>query len=190
MAERFFLSRHRYILLACFVISDVTATMTSSLWNKKGENIVTSSVATINGSRGATRCVMECHQMESCVSVAFDPESDICYLQPTYRPARQGDDGPLDVYTREKVSECKLAEAPNVTNAHISKWQVTSPSLDGDVSCDEDYMLSEDVTPRVGCQLDSGAWTTLMGATCKQSVWRNYNVLLFGREQNSVLDYS
>ncbi|KAL8563064.1 hypothetical protein ACOMHN_059581 [Nucella lapillus] len=155
----FLSSRHHYILLAGFlglVISDVTTAMMSALWNHAGKNMVTSSVAKSNTSRVATRCVMECHQIESCVSVAFDPESDICYLQPTYRPARQGDHGPLDVYTREKV-------AP--------------PSLNGDVRCDADYMLSEDVTSQVRCQLDNGVWTTLMAATCKQFAWRNYTVL-------------
>ncbi|KAL8605826.1 hypothetical protein ACOMHN_051435 [Nucella lapillus] len=77
--------------------------MTSSLWNNVGENTVTSSMTTINTSRVTSQCVMECHQMGSCVSVAFDPESDTCYLQPTYRPARQGDDGPpLHVYITEK----------------------------------------------------------------------------------------
>ncbi|KAL8577850.1 hypothetical protein ACOMHN_054599 [Nucella lapillus] len=177
MADPSFLSRHYYVLLAFFVISDVTMVMTSSMWNNVGKNIVTSSMATSNTSRVATRCVMECDQMESCVSLAFDPESDICYLQLTYRQARQGDDGPLDVYTREKVSECKLSEAPDVTKAHVTNWRVTSSSLDGDVSCDEDFMLSEDETPRVRCQLDTGVWTTLMNATCKQFAWRNYTVL-------------
>ncbi|KAL8567537.1 hypothetical protein ACOMHN_010128 [Nucella lapillus] len=51
---------------------------------------------------------------------------------------------------------------------------MTPSSLNGDVSCDEDYVLSEDVTPQVHCQLDSGVWTTLMAASCKQSAWRNY----------------
>ncbi|KAL8569024.1 hypothetical protein ACOMHN_048272 [Nucella lapillus] len=159
-----------YTLLAgCLLIADVTMAMTSSLWNNVGGNTVTSSVATSNTSRVVGQCVMECHQMESCVSVAFDPESDICYLQPTYRPARQGDDGPLDVYTREK-------EAPDVTNAHVTKWRVTPSSLDGDVSCDADYMLSAEERPQVRCWLNSGAWTTLMNATCKQFAWRNYTV--------------
>ncbi|KAL8577851.1 hypothetical protein ACOMHN_054600 [Nucella lapillus] len=169
MADPSFLSRHYYVLLAFFVISDVT--MASSMWNNVGKNIVTSSLATSNTSRVATRCVLECDQMESCVSLAFDPESDICYLQPTYRPARQGDDGrSLNIYTMEK-------EAPDVTKAHVTKWRVTSSSLDGDVSCDEDFMLSENETPRVRCQLGTGVWTTLMNATCKQFAWRNYTVL-------------
>ncbi|KAL8572156.1 hypothetical protein ACOMHN_057831 [Nucella lapillus] len=244
----FLSSRHHYILLAGFlglVISDVTTSMTSSLWNRAYKNMVTSSVATSNTSRGALRCVMDCHQMESCVSLAYDPESDICYLQPTYRPARQGDDGPLDVYTREKgretmdhwtstpgrkvlccvvlccmarqgdhgpldvytrekgvvlccvvlccmarqgddgpldvytmerVAACKPRDAPDITNAHVTKWTVTPSSLDVDVSCDADYMLSKDVTSQVRCRLDNGVWTTLMAATCKQFAWRNYTV--------------
>ncbi|KAL8603269.1 hypothetical protein ACOMHN_017384 [Nucella lapillus] len=69
-----------------------------------------------------------------------------------------------------------LPVAPNVANARVTKWQVTSSSLDGDVSCDEDYVLSTEDTPRVRCQLNSGAWSTLMTATCKQFAWRNCTV--------------
>ncbi|KAL8598777.1 hypothetical protein ACOMHN_033340 [Nucella lapillus] len=115
MAYRPFLSDHRYILIAGFlslVTYDVTLAMTSSLWNSIGENTVTSSMATSNGSRVASRCVMDCQQMGGCVSVAFDPASDICYLQPTFRPARQGDDGPpLHVYVIEEGTEAKGSEA-------------------------------------------------------------------------------
>ncbi|KAL8598775.1 hypothetical protein ACOMHN_033338 [Nucella lapillus] len=71
------------------------------------------------------------------------------------------------------VSECKPSEAPDVANAHVTKWRVTPSSLDGDVSCDEDYMLSAEETPQVRCQLDKGGWTTLMNATCRQFAWRN-----------------
>ncbi|KAL8612052.1 hypothetical protein ACOMHN_052074 [Nucella lapillus] len=154
--------------------------MTSSLWRNVGENTVTSFMTTRNRSRFATECVMECQQMDSCVSVAFDSKANICYLQPTYLPARQGDDGPpLRVYAREKVAECKSSEAPDVANAHVTKWRVTSTSLDCDVSCDEDYMLSEDETQTVRCQLDHGVWTTLTNATCKQFAWRNHTVKLY-----------
>ncbi|KAL8594590.1 hypothetical protein ACOMHN_002145 [Nucella lapillus] len=158
MAYRPFLSVHHYILIAGFlglVICDVTTAMTSSVWNNAGKHTVTSSMATINTSRVTSRCVMDCQQMGGCVSVALDPASDTCYLQPTCRPARQGDDGPLAVYTREKVFECKQSEAPVVANAHVTKWRVTPSSLDGDVSCDEDYMVSAEETPQVCCKREA-----------------------------------
>ncbi|KAL8617547.1 hypothetical protein ACOMHN_055328 [Nucella lapillus] len=182
-ADQPFLSSHHRILLACLlnlVISDVAMAMTSNTWNNLGENTVTSSMATISALRVVSMCVIQCQRMGGCVSVAFDSASDICYLQPTYRTVRQEDVGPpLRVYTIEEVNECKLSEAPDVTNAHVTKWRMTPSSLDADVSCDEDYMLSVDEAPRVRCQLDSGAWTTLMTATCKQFAWRNYTAKVY-----------
>ncbi|KAL8588688.1 hypothetical protein ACOMHN_046460 [Nucella lapillus] len=182
MAHRRFLSRQSHVLIAAvlgLVISDVTMAMTSNLWDNTGENIVTSSVKTSNASRAASKCVMDCQQMGDCVSAAFDPKADVCYLQPSFRPARQGDDGPpLRVYLMEKVAECKPSEAPDIANAHVTKWQKTSSSLDGDVSCDEDYMLSAEDTPQVRCHLSNGRWTTRMQSTCKQFAWRNHTAHL------------
>ncbi|KAL8603268.1 hypothetical protein ACOMHN_017383 [Nucella lapillus] len=114
MAHRPCLSDPQRVLLAGFLaltaISDVTMAMTSNLWNNVGENTVTSSLKTGNASRVATRCVMECRQMGGCVSVALDPASGTCRLQPTFCPARQGDTGPpLRVYVIEKGTESTFA---------------------------------------------------------------------------------
>ncbi|XP_076467587.1 uncharacterized protein LOC143298591 [Babylonia areolata] len=144
--------------------------VTSSIWEKVAQRTVTSAMATVPVV-SRLHCVLRCQQMGGCGSAAFDSASGVCYLQPTHRRFAEGDAGqPVDVVTIESASECKVSEAPYVPNAHVS-WRPMSSALEGDVSCDEDYMLSADVTAQLSCEPETGIWARDMPAFCAKFAW-------------------
>ncbi|XP_076467608.1 uncharacterized protein LOC143298612 [Babylonia areolata] len=177
------MSRTLATLLLTMVISDVTAAVeatassssSSVTWGVITQQTVTSALKNTSRARGGLGCVSECQQMMGCGSAAFDSPANVCYLQPTHRHFTEGDAGPpLSVFVINSAGECTAADAPVTANGHVSTWRLTSSSLQGDVSCDQTYMLSADVTPQVVCQPVIGRWAVLTAASCNKYSWRNY----------------
>ncbi|XP_076467586.1 uncharacterized protein LOC143298590 [Babylonia areolata] len=169
-----------FLAACCFavVLSDATIMgLPPTLWTKVAQRNVTSKWTPVPAV-SRIHCMHQCQQTEGCDSAAFDSASSVCYLRPdTDRNHINRDVGPtLDVFTIKGALQCDVSDAPAISNASVGNWRVTSSSLQGDVSCDKNYLLSAAVTPSVSCELETGVWDSDMPAnvTCMRFAWRNY----------------
>ncbi|KAK7474263.1 hypothetical protein BaRGS_00034506 [Batillaria attramentaria] len=137
------------------------------------------SYAVVMSERSSIGCVSSCSRYSHCNTCAFDGESGTCYIQPVIA---NGLVGKFAVYV-DKTPVCLEDDAPPLPltlNNPTVTWRRTLTSLEGDVTCDVDYLYDSDTNPVMRC-LASGQWETENAdGNCVQRTWRQPTMIQNG----------
>ncbi|PVD22936.1 hypothetical protein C0Q70_16196 [Pomacea canaliculata] len=169
---------HMTDMLAAFVLLSF-AIMTShavlaligvKTYEKASEQSLTEPEMTLS-TQSVIHCAFKCRQYSHCTVFAYDHQLSLCLLRSsmsaTTGSTNISTDNPLSVY-KEAGRHCP-DDSLNITHGSVT-IQRSLWSVEGNVTCDDDYLLLQTVTSAVTC-LDDGSWTSI-NAQCVKRVWR------------------
>ncbi|XP_025111524.1 uncharacterized protein LOC112574570 [Pomacea canaliculata] len=116
-------------------------------------------------ARSRIHCAIACRKYPHCTAFAYDDQRSSCLLRSAMSATSDPAKG-LSLYTDE--SHCPYT-ALNISHGSVT-LQRSLWSVEGNVTCDNDYFLLQNVTPAVTC-LANGRWTSI-NAECAKRVWR------------------
>ncbi|XP_025111571.1 uncharacterized protein LOC112574598 [Pomacea canaliculata] len=168
---------HMTAMIATFVLFSF-ATMTShavvamiavKTYQKASEQSLTEPEMTLS-TQSVIHCAFKCKKYPHCTVFAYDHQLSLCLLRSsmsTTGSANISTDNPLSVYkdTDRHCPHDSLSISHGSVTIQRSVW-----SVEGNVTCDDDYLLLQTVTSAVTC-LDDGSWTSI-NAQCLKRVWR------------------
>ncbi|XP_025110289.1 uncharacterized protein LOC112573857 [Pomacea canaliculata] len=169
---------HMTAMVAAFVLfffatmttHAVVAMIAVKTYQKANEQSLTEQEMTLS-TRSVIHCAFKCRQYSHCTVFAYDHQLSLCLLRSsmsaTTGSANISTDNPLSVY-KDADRRCP-DDSLNISHGSVT-IQRSLWSVEGNVTCDDDYLLLQTVTSAVTC-LDDGSWTSI-NAQCLKRVWR------------------